>query len=298
VTAFTRYGLAAIGLGLGSQAMACSVCIAHAMGAAFHAIGAQTMPKGTTVVGVSYSAFSKSQDGEMANTRESHRQSEFDFEVMHSLSDSLTLRASVPYVFKTLEMTGEESVRTRGIGDATVGLRFQVHPGLNDKALFALTGDFKLPTGANGLSDGQGNRLEEHSQVGTGSRDFSLGAEMTSPAQGGLAFASVRYRFNGTNADDYHYGDTWFYNLGYVRHLDPSSDLVLELNGRVAKMDSDGGVSDENSGGHFGYFSASYRKTLGDNFGVVCTYQIPVIKRLNGTQTESGLLTIGIFKRV
>lgn len=286
-------------LAVASASQACSVCIAHALGAAIHAIGSQTLPKGTTIVGLSYTSFSKSQAGETVGTTESHHHTEMDIEVMHGLNDNTMIRLSMPYVYKSLAMTGDPTVLTQGLGDITLGATYQLKPKSTDKVLLAFTTDVKFATGANNLKDTLGDRLEEHSQLGTGSTDFALGVVGTSEVGKGMAFAGLNYRMNGANSSGYRYGKTFFYNVGYSHPLDSNKSLVIELNGRVAAKDKmEDGTPDENSGGHFGYLSLSYRQSFGHDMGFVGAYQIPVIRNLNGTQSESGLLTIGIFKKL
>lgn len=296
-----------------SASYACSVCIAHAFGAGIHAVGAQTLHHGTTVIGVSYLSFSKSQAGETIGSEEKHDQQEIALDILHSINDQWMLRANLPYEIRKLSMTGEDPVTTRGFGDFTLGTTYQFKPKPKDKILLAGTADLKLATGSNGLTDATGSRLEEHSQLGTGSTDFSLGliATMEDPGRG-LWFAGLRARWNGTNSTGYHYGDTLFYNVGYSRSLSKSSALIMEFNGRIAGKDKvganhheeeeapahGGSEVDENSGGHFGYLSLSYRQDIGKEFGLVATYQLPVIRQLNGTQSETGLLTIGFFRKM
>lgn len=283
---------------LAGTAHACSVCIAHALGSAIHAIGSQTLPKGVTIVGVTYETFNKSQAGEIPGTAESHHQTQLDFQAIHGLTDNIMLQLDVPYVYKSLAATGEDRVNTKGLGDITLGATYQAKPNVNDKVLLAFTADVKFATGADNLKDGLGDRLEEHAQIGTGSTDATLGVLATAEAEGGLAFAGLSYRFNGRNSHDYHYGDALFYNLGYSHRLPNASSIVLEFNGRFAKKDNDAGVIDDNSGGHLAYLSLSYRKSLGKDFGFVGTYQIPVLRNLNGSQSESGMLTLGVFKKL
>jgi hypothetical protein len=286
-------------VGMANSSFACSVCIAHALGSAIHAIGSQTLPKGATIVGVTYSSFSKSQAGNVVGTTESHRQTQMDFDVMHGISDSWMLRLSMPYVYKSLVATGEDPVNTNGFGDISVGATYQLKPRDRDKVLLAFTSDVKLATGANNLKDSLGARMDEHTQLGTGSTDYALGAIATTELANGMAFAGLQFRVNGANSTGYRYGNALFYNLGYSHRIDPKRSFVLELNGRYASKDKlEDGSHDDNTGGHFGYLSASYRQSLDENMGVVGTYQIPIIRNLNGTQSESGLLTIGIFRKI
>lgn len=296
-----RAPIAGIGVvGIIGPASACSVCIAHAFGSAIHAVGSQTLHKGGTVIGVSFTSFFKDQNGEDAGTTEGHRQSEYDFHMHHGLNDQWMLRANVPFVYKRLTMTGEEAINTQGIGDITLGATYQVKPKMDDKVLLSAMFDLKLPTGANSIKSASGERLEEHSQIGTGSTDFSVGLVATSELKSGdLVFAGLSTRFNGKNREGYRYGNVVFYNLGYSHKTSDSGSFVLELNGRFAGKDrTEDGSKDENSGGHFGYLSFSYRQSLAKDYGLVGTYQLPVFRSLNGSQRESGLLTLGVYKRL
>jgi hypothetical protein len=197
-------------------------------------------------------------------------------------------------------MTGESSIDTQGLGDVSLGATYQVKPRLRDKVLLATTLDLKLPTGANNLKDAIGERLEAHSQVGTGSTDFSLGLVATCELKSGdLAFGGLSTRINGSNGHGYRYGNTVFYNVGYSRKVSTEGSAVLELNGRVAGKDRpEGGGADDDSGGHFGYLSLSYRHSLARDYGLVGTYQLPIIRSLNGSQRESGLLSLGIYRKL
>lgn len=269
------------------------------MGSAIQSVGSQVLPKGSTIIGVSYSSFYKAQDGMTAGTRESHHHAQFDLDVAHGVSESLMLRATLPYIYKSLAATGEDTMKTQGLGDLNLGATFQLKPKSGDKVLIAFTGDLKLPTGKNNLKDSAGDRMEEHSQLGTGSTDFVLGIQAASGCKSGLTFGGLRYRMNGSNDTHYRYGNVVFYNVGYSHKLDANSSVVLEWNGRIAKKDRmDDGSMDDNSGGHFGYLSLSYRKSITPDLGLIGSVQLPVIRNLNGSQTESGLITIGIYKKL
>lgn len=280
--------------------MACSVCIAHSLGSAIHGIGAQTLHRGDTVIGISFTTFNKSQDGESSGSTESHRQAEYTVHLLHGMSNQWTLTTDIPYTFKRLSMTGETPIDTRGLGDITIGAKYQVKPKEQDRFLYAFTFDLKLPTGANNLKDAMGDPLEAHSQIGTGSTDLAIGLVATTELKrGDLLYGGLSTRINGSNQAGYRYGNVVFYNLGYSHPLSSSSSMVIEFNGRLAQRDlMDTGERDENSGGHLGYLSASYRQSFSGDYGFVGTFQVPVIRSLNGSQRESGLLTVGVFKRL
>lgn len=286
-------------VGGASSAPACSVCIAHALGAGLRALGAQTLHDGSTIVGLSFMSFSKSNAGDMPGTTEAHDQTEISLDVMHGLSSQWMLRANLPFVTKGLDMTGAPHDQSKGVGDITLGATYQVPPKDGSNILLAFNFDVKLPTGANNLSDATGTLKDQHGQVGTGSTDFALGIVATmQDGDRGLWFAGLRGRVNGSNDRGYRYGNAWFYNLGYSLNLNPTSSVVLEFNGRFAGSDrKEDGTTDDNSGGHLGYASVSYRRNLDDRTGLVVGYQLPIIKSLYGTQSESPLFSIGVFRK-
>ncbi|MBS1703997.1 MAG: transporter [Armatimonadetes bacterium] len=296
----TRLSLVASAVLATASASACSVCIAHAIGAGLQAIGAQVLEKNHMIVGISYESFSKSQDGGTLGTTEKHDQTQMSIDLLKGLNDQVMLRASIPYVYKRLSATGESPIDTQGLGDITLGATYQIKPKTNQKVLLGTTLDLKLPTGKNNLTDINGDRMDEHTQLGTGSTDLSFGLLATMEGgESNLWFAGLTSRWNGRNGTGYHYGNTVFYNVGMSHTLSADSSVVLEFNGRMAARDRmEDGTLDGDSGGHFGYLSVSYRRALGQNTGLIASYQIPVVRQLNGSQTETGLLTIGVFTKV
>lgn len=296
----TRFSLVASAALATASANACSVCIAHAIGAGLQAIGAQVLEKNHMIVGISYESFSKSQDGETPGTTEKHDQTQMSIDLLKGLNDQVMLRASIPYVYKRLSATGESPIDTQGLGDITLGATYQIKPKTNQKVLLGTTLDLKLPTGKNNLTDINGDRMDEHTQLGTGSTDLSFGLLATMEGgESNLWFAGLTSRWNGRNGTGYHYGNTVFYNVGMSHTLSADSSVVFEFNGRMAAHDRmEDGTLDGDSGGHFGYLSVSYRRALGQTTGLIASYQIPVVRQLNGSQTETGLLTIGVFTKV
>ena len=282
-----------------TQASACSICIAHAIGAGLSGVGAQTLGHGKFTFGVSTLTFSKTQTSEEetedALVQEKHDHQETTFELSYGLTDQLLLRSSLPYVTRGLTVGSDPAIVTQGLGDASLGFTYQLPPKWGDKVLLSFTGDIKFPTGRNSLKDSNGNLLEEHSQIGTGTTDYSAGLQATSELGRGLVFGSVSFRKNGTSDRDYRYGDVVFYSVGYSMTFDSQSSLILEFNGRSAKKDRmANGSFDENSGGQLGYLSISARRSLSKNLGLIVSYQSPIHRKLNGTQVESPILTIGL----
>ena len=295
-----RIPIAILCLASVSSAQACSVCIAHMLGATLHGIGAQVLPKGEVVFGVSHLTFNKSNAGEEEGSREFETYHETTLGVAYGLTDRIMLSASLPSVTKTIN-SDEGRQSASGIGDASFGLTYQFKPTDSNPVLSSVGIAIKLPTGENSKRDEEGNLMEEHLQPGSGSTDLSLGYSFTLETGSfgsGLLYGGIQARFNGKNSRDYQYGNALFYNLGYSHPVSRALKANLELVGRYAGKDRVGdGTLDENSGGHLLYLgmglTAQVNKTISVGLGV----QVPVMQHLFGDQTEKGLFTFGIAGR-
>jgi hypothetical protein len=281
------------------QANACSVCIAHAIGAALHGIGAQTLPNGQLVIGLSYLTFGKSNGTGTPGERENEDYSQVSLDFSKGLTDRLMLRGSIPFVDKAIQVTGQPRETAHGLGDVSLGLLYQLPPDIKGKFLTAFNLDLKLPTGANNDRDSTGVLKDQHLQVGTGSTDISAGVALTweGKTAGELWFAGLRGRVNTENSRHYRFGNALFYDFGYMHPVGNKGAAVIEFNGRFAEKDTtEDGTKDDDSGGHLGYISLSYRHELSRDFGVIVTYQQPIIKNLNGTQDEKPLISFSLTK--
>lgn len=283
-----------------TRSQACSVCIAHALGTALHGLGAQTLPHGTWVVGVNYTTFQKSNEGDAPGSTENEDFHQVSLDVIYGLSDRLNLRASVPFIDKRVTLTGSPSENASGLGDVVLGAIYQLKPRMKDKFLTAFTLDLKLPTGSNDARNASGDFKEQHLQIGSGSTDVMAGVQLTMEGRkpGQLWLANVRGRVNGSNGRGFHYGDVIFYDLGFVQPVGRAGAAVLEFNGRIADKDrNEDGTIDQNSGGHLGYISLSYRQGFKQGLGIIATIQVPVWKQLNGTQDEKPLYSVSLTKQ-
>lgn len=300
-SSFNRFafrGASALALiaGITSAASSCSVCIAHALGASLHGIGAQVLEKKHVVLGFSGLGFDKSNGSDSSPGLEHERYRQVSLDAFYGLSNQVMLRASLPYVTKRISTDGAGAESSQGLGDASVGFTYQLPPGTYKNALIAFTGDIKLPTGTNSARDSGGTLKEQHLQVGTGSTDFQIGVNLTTEAGvGGLVFGGLGARVNGHNSRDYHYGNALFYNIGYSRSIAPQTLGVIEFNGRVVGKDRvEDGSLDGESGGSLAYLSFSVRRSLGQGFGLIVGVQKPIWSHLNGRQTEGALISFSI----
>jgi hypothetical protein len=294
-------------------AAACSIC--RCGDPAFNALGLNIYNPQTLRVALDWGRFDKSQGIGNAGAvgTESVVEDRFTATFSYSPSDALTLIAQVPWATRTvttepgttqlpgLGEAGGGSTTGRGLGDPELYalVRLWAAPfasGLGRRAWVGAQLGVKTPWGANDLRAG-GVRLDEHAQPGTGSTDWIAGAagvDVLDP--GSSLFGSLQYRRTGSNAFGYRYGSVTLGNLGYEHKLGSAFDAVLELNARHAGEDrvDGGGTLDRNTGGDVLYVTPKVVVNLSRSVVARFSAQIPVVRSLNGVQTERTVWGAGL----
>lgn len=280
---------------LAAGGFACSLCFSHALGASLQGIGAQTLPKGKTIVGIEGLFFSKSNAAEDPGVREREHHWEYDLHLYHGLNNQWLVNLAIPYVHNRIIRTDDSADESSaGLGDMTVGTVYQLKPTLQATVLTAFSLSVKLPTGANSEREENGDLKEQHLQLGTGSTDVTGGVSFTwqGPHHLGLWYGGLSGRVNGSNSRGFRYGSAIFYSLGYSHPLS-SGAVGLELNGKVVAKDRrEDGSDDENSGGHVLFAALNVRWPVTKEIGLILSYQHPVLRSLNGDQTEHGIFSL------
>ncbi len=295
-----RYGFALAIIAITSAANACSVCFAHALGAALQGLGAQTLERHKTIVGFEFLSFNKSNAAETPGEREREHHREYVLSVFHGITDQWTVGANLPYIDNTIVTTGvEEDEHSRGLGDMIVGTIYQLKPSYYGNLLTAVNLNVKLPTGKNNSRDANGDLKEQHLQVGTGSTDVSGGASFTweGSRHKGLWYSGFTVRVNGSNNRHFHYGNAFFYGFGYSHPIRRDAALAFELNGKVVAKDTQEDDSkDDNSGGHVLFGAINLRWPMANDIGLIVSYQHPLYQNLNGDQTEHGIFSLSVSR--
>jgi hypothetical protein len=179
---------------------------------------------------------------------------------------------------------------TQGLSDISLTARYELLHLDGFRHVFALLGGIKAPTGANNhLAPVDGDTIDEHKQIGTGTWDETVGLSYTFGDFPTVAYASVAARFNGTNARQNHYGNAFFGVVGVRRTILESKRLyfAIDAQGRNAGKDTTPDlVYDENSGGFVGYGVGTVGFAFTNNLLARFVLQVPVVKQLNGVQDE------------
>jgi hypothetical protein len=289
------------------RASACSIC--RCGDPTFNALGSAIYTPGQFRLAIDWDRFDKengvSEAGSTEITgRDAEIENRFTLSVAYSFGDRLTLVGRVPFSVRQLTSSNESgamTTRTHGLSDPEFTALFRVwaspfRPGLGQRAWVSIVAGVKTPWGKNDLAE-DGERLDEHTQPGTGATDFygGLSAVVQLDMKSSL-FASFQYRQTGTNDHDYHYGRTTTANLAYEHKLGSSVDAVIEANWRHAEQDRiDGdGNRDPSTGGDLVYLTPRLVLDVGGGLLGRVGVQIPVVKSLYGDQTERPNVNVGL----
>jgi hypothetical protein len=206
--------------------------------------------------------------------------------------NNLALIGRVPYNVKaiTTKPAGEASFEetSHGIGDAELlGMIGLFHTTSSRPLAVGMVVGGAAPTGSNDKKNAEGDRLDAHLQPGSGAWSGTAGLNTAMSSGSGVWDASILGRVNGTNAHGYRYGNAVLYNAGLTSKLWGSTQLLAQINGRVAQRDRlEDGTMGENTGGSVTYLSPGLRWSSGVGVAIEGAVQVPVAQSLYGVQKE------------
>ncbi|MFL5246541.1 MAG: transporter [Myxococcales bacterium] len=277
-----------------SGALACSVC---GCDPAAGTLGFDRPSTRSLRVGVEDRYLQK--ESGAGDEAESEKENRLLGRVQYSPLAPLVLQVEVPYfLFKYhYDSTGARDDNAQGLGDVTVGARYEVlRVGLDARHVVALTGTVKTPTGPNNRSL-PGEEPDEHIQLGTGSWDGMVGASYLYGMQPWTLYANATGRMNSSNSRGFRYGNAVFGTLGARRAFLDSGRLLasLEAQARYAGKDHFAGDStDPDTGGFIGYAAGSVGYALTSDLLLRAFVQVPVVKDLNGVQGEHPVIYMNV----
>lgn len=231
----------------------------------------------------------------------------------YGLNDDLTIGFSLPYIDRQNLMEAshhhdEHEVErlgdAKGLGDLTLYGQYRLFENDVSNRHFAIIFGIKAPTGKTSRHTIDGETFEAEHQPGSGSWDGLVGFAYTQQTGGLTLNVSTLYSRarEGTQKTDQ--GDALSYNaalsyrLGNNEHGHPSDghqhghsaiesyDLVLELNGDWRDKTEIDGKTSNNTGGNLVYLSPGVRLQLDDRWSATASLKLPVLKSLNGDQSN------------
>jgi hypothetical protein len=223
--------------------------------------------------------------------------------LVYNPSNSLALVLQVPLVEKKWSTSDDTAALTQtdnsGLGDIDLGGRWFFFQDIHLPQKWSQTMAFSLgssfPTGASAI-EVNGSLIDQHAQLGTGAVGPYAGLLYGRNQDGWSLSANATYRYRGTNAQGYQYGQAVSYGLSGQFHLIEAFALSLGLEGRYADYDQNwaAGAIAAQTGGSVLDLSPGFGWQLGENFGVNGKVQFPIYTNLFGTQTVSPVASLSV----
>ena len=304
-----------------SPARACSIC--RCGDPTFNAFGTDVYADGKLRLAFDWQRYDKEQgvvghDEEIGEERDGLRPATAHHEaagresavedrltatLSYAFADRLNLVARLPFSSHHIDEAGQDGeIRetARGLADPEIYAFIQLwssqfEGGLGRRAWISALAGIKTPWGQNDKEE-DGARLDEHLQSGSGSTDpFGGLAAFYLLDERSSVYGSIQHRWTGGNDFGYRYGEQSFLNFGYERKLSRLLDGAVELNYREADRDrvSSDGDLDPNTGGSVLYATPRLMFDLGRGWVGRMSVQVPVVKDLNGDQTERAVANLG-----
>lgn len=224
--------------------------------------------------------------------REVQTQNTVQLSITYGLTDRLMLLATAPYVFNRIAAnSGVETAN--GLGDPEVMAIARLLDIGGGAWLLQGSAGGRLPLGAANPEEGAGMHQDQHLQPGSGAWTGIFGLQLLQASGRVPLFFSASYQANGSNEQEFAYGNVFRFNAAAQTALTGSLDLIAEVNGRVADYDKFGAEADPNSGGTAVYLSPGLRVRFGVA-SVRSQVQIPLVERLHGEQNEKINLRSGL----
>jgi hypothetical protein len=218
------------------------------------------------------------------------------YSVYFSLSPRFSAGAFVPIAKRHSEQLNEAGEMVTGnvfgLADISILLRYKalVDHGMETTSIISLSAGLKLPTGKTNGKDTEGNLLDAHVQLGTGSTDLLVGLS------GFLAFQRIALigdllgSINTQGANGHEFGNILNYDASIRYRLYPSDFdetqlfATFGLYGELRGRELQDGVPIASSGGNVLFLSPGLQLFPIHSITIEASYHIPVIHALNGTQ--------------
>ncbi len=205
---------------------------------------------------------------------------------------ALSLVLQLPFVLKDWSLGDGARTLARSrrfnLGDLDLGVRWFLVDSTSfarqRRQSLALSASSNFPTGPADAEDAEGERIDEHAQLGTGAFSPAAGLLYALHQDPWNLFLAASYRAHTRNRFGYRYGDAvlWTARL----ELRPLERLAigLGLDGRYAWRDDASGEPQQNTGGLAVALTPGAIVNLAGPFWLYARLQAPVLTKLLGEQ--------------
>jgi len=278
---------------------ACSIC---GCGDPLQAIGTENPVQGSLRLAFNLDYLTATAESDENPTQtESLSQKSLQTLLAYSPTADLTFVALLPFAQKDWRLTaGDEEAAfasPEGLGDMNVGLRWFLVTDVDFKNIssfnFAVAAGSTLPTGREDDVDSNGDRFDQHAQLGTGAWGPYAGVLTSWVVRNWSFSANLHALFHTVNAYQYHFGTavTW----GLQAQVSPNDyyALSLGLEGRRADQDTSLGDPQINTGGTVMDLTPGFSFKPAETWSLYAKVQIPFAFGLSGTQALGATAILG-----
>ena len=214
--------------------------------------------------------------------------------LVYSPFSRVNLVLQVPLVRKdwALSATPTEPTETAvpmGLGDVELGVRVFLWDATSIQAQrrqnLALTAGTSFPTGRDDVTTADGERIDQHAQLGTGAWGPYVGALYAFHQDPWNFFLSVTGRFRTTNSFQYKFGDAVLWTAQLRFRVVEAFAVQAGIDGRYAGRDRSAGVLQENTGGLVISATPGLAWNVTGPIWLLAQVQIPFATHLFGEQT-------------
>jgi hypothetical protein len=283
-----------------SPAHACSVC---GCGDPLVGVGQVAGPAGQLGLELDGQWLSQKAGGDVPDTTDVLNQYSALLTASYTPVANLNLVVTLPWVWKNMQMEMPDGSRMtssnlNGFGDMQFGLRWffwdDTDVGNRTRQTLSVSASTFAPTGNNSAVHADGERVDEHGQIGTGGWGPSVGLFYRIQGDVWSGYAGAWGFYRSVNSYGYRFGSAALWTVaGQYQPLDWLA-VALAVDGRAAGSDVDNGATVENTGGFvLAAVPAVYANVFPGGW-LFAKAQLPFATSLNGVQTIGPVITAGL----
>jgi hypothetical protein len=281
-------------------ALACSVC---GCGDPLVGVGQVAGPAGQLGFELDGQWLSQTAGGDVPDTTDILNQYSVLLTASYTPVANLNLVVTLPWVWKNMQMDMPDGSRMtssnlNGFGDMQFGLRWffwdDTDIGNRTRQTLSVSASTFAPTGNNSAGQADGERVDEHGQIGTGG--WGPNAGLFYRIQGDLwsGYAGLWGLYRSVNSYGYRFGSAALWTVaGQYQPLDWLA-VALAVDGRAAGSDVQDGAAVENTGGFLLAAVPAVYVNVFPGGWLLAKAQLPFATKLNGFQTIGPVITAGL----
>lgn len=283
-----------------SPAHACSVC---GCGDPLVGVGQVAGPAGQLGLELDGQWLSQTAGGDVPDTTDLLNQYSVLLTASYTPVANLNLVVTLPWVWKNMQMEMPDGSRMtssnlNGFGDMQFGLRWffwdDTDVGNRTRQTLSVSASTFAPTGNNSAAQADGERVDEHGQIGTGGWGPSAGLFYRIQGDVWSSYAGAWGLYRSMNSYGYRFGSAALWTVaGQYQPLDWLA-VALAVDGRAAGSDVQDGAAVENTGGFLLAAVPAVYVNVFPGGWLLAKAQLPFATKLNGVQTIGPVITAGL----